>query len=446
MRHNDLPSFFDRSGMKILLLCSGLFTMMTAVAAPQIERWETSNGARVLYVHTPELPIVDLRVIFDAGSARDGAQGGIASMTNGLLSSGAGKRGEEGIAALVDRLGAQLGFDSFRDMALVSLRSLSEPAQLNPALDLVSDLIHHPFFPEDAFARERSRQLVGIQSQKQSPGTIASKAFYRALYGKHPYAEPSSGTEESVKALKRSDLRRFHAQYYVGSNATVAIVGDLGVEQAKAIAQQVVGHLPKGEKAPGLPKAVTAKPGETVEISFPSVQSHLLTGHPVLRRGDADYFSLYVGNHILGGSGLTSMISEEVREARGLAYSAYSYFSPMRGEGPFTAGLQTKNESRDEALKVLRETIDRFITQGPAAEDLERSKKNITGGFPLRIDSNKKIVEYLGMIGFYGLPVDYLDTFNQQIEQVTAASIQQAFKRRLHPTAMVTVVVGGKVN
>jgi len=140
------------------------------------------------------------------------------------------------------------------------------------------------------------------------------------------------------------------------------------------------------------------------------------------------------------------MISEEVREARGLAYSAYSYFSPMRGEGPFTAGLQTKNESRDEALKVLRETIDRFITQGPAAEDLERSKKNITGGFPLRIDSNKKIVEYLGMIGFYGLPVDYLDTFNQQIEQVTAASIQQAFKRRLHPTAMVTVVVGGKVN
>ncbi len=435
----------NRQLVTIFMISAVLFATSVS-ATPQIGRWETSNGARVLYVHTPEIAMVDIRVIFDAGSARDGEQGGIASMTNGLLSTGAGDRGEEAIAETMDRLGAHLGFDSLRDMAVVSLRSLSDDYLLSPALEVISDLIHKPYFPKSAFERERNRQLVGIQSQKQSPGTIADKKFFRAMYGDHPYAEPSSGTEESVKALKRSDLRLFHSRYYVGNNTVVAIVGDVGREQAKQIAEQVVGQLPAGEAAPPLPDAVMAQSGETIVIEYPSVQSHLLMGHPVLRRGDPDYFELYVGNHILGGSGLVSRISEEVRESRGLAYSAYSYFSPMRGEGPFKAGLQTKNESRDEALQVLRDTVIDFVESGPNHNDLIRSKRNITGGFPLRIDSNKKIIDYLGMIGFYGLPDDYLDTFNWNVEAVSRESIQNAFRRRLHPEQMVTVIVGGKVD
>lgn len=431
---------------RLFVLVVGLLVSLSVSAIPQIERWSTASGARVLYVHTPEIPMVDIRVIFDAGSARDGEKGGVAAMTNGLLSSGTGLRGEEAIAETMDSLGANLGFDSLRDMAVVSLRSLSDDHILNPALEVMADVIHHPSFPKSAFERERGRQLIGIQAQKQSPGTIAEKALFRAMYGSHPYAEPSSGTEDSVKGLKRSDLRRFHAQYYVGKNATVAMVGDVGREQAKKIAERVVGSIPMGDKAPKLPGAVTAKPGEAIRVDYPSVQSHLLMGHPVLRRGDPDYFDLYVGNHILGGSGLVSQISENVREERGLAYSAYSYFSPMAGEGPFKAGLQTKNESRDEALEVLRKTIVDFIEQGPGIAELIRSKKNITGGFPLRIDSNKKIVDYLGMIGFYGLPDDYLETFNQNVEAVTSESIRNAFSRRLHPSEMVTVIVGGKVD
>ncbi len=431
---------------KWMLWGAALLFSVTASAAPQIERWETSNGARVLYVHTPDLPMVDVRVIFDAGSARDGQQGGVASMTNGLLSTGAGERGEESIAEEIDRLGAQLGFDSLRDMAVVSLRSLSDEHLLEPALAVMADLIHHPYFPKHALERERKRQLIGIQAQKQDPGTLANQAFFRALYGKHPYAEPSSGTEESVTALKREDLRLFHARYYVGKNAVVAMVGDIGIEQARAVAEQVVGRLPSGERAALLPDAVTAKPGETIHVDYPSVQSHLLMGHPVLRRGDPDYFNLYVGNHILGGSGLISKISEEIREKRGLAYSAYSYFSPMRGEGPYQAGLQTKNESLEEATRVLRETVIEFVENGPGDEALERSKKNITGGFPLRVDSNKKIVDYLGMIGFYGLPNDYLETFNGNVERTTKESIIDAFQRRLRPDQMVTVTVGGSAS
>ena len=429
---------------KWIVLLAGLLLSWNSLATPQIERWETSNGARVLYVHTPDLPMVDVRVIFDAGSARDSQQGGIAAMTNGLLATGAAKRGEEAIAEEIDSLGVQLGFESLRDMAIVSLRSLTEAALLERALAVMSDVIHHPFFPQQALERERARQLVALQAQKQQPGTIASHAFYRAMYGDHPYAEPSSGTEETVQALQRNDLQLFHARYYVGNNALVAIVGSVNRSRAEEIAEQVVGRLPAGEAAPALPSATTARPGEMVKIDYPSVQSHLLLGHPVLKRGDPDYFELYVGNHILGGSGLVSQISEQVREKRGLAYSAYSYFSPMRGEGPFQAGLQTKNESRDEALQVLRDTITRFIEQGPDEAELIAAKKNITGGFPLRIDSNSKIVDYLGMIGFYNLPNDYLENFNRQVELTSVATIQDAFRRRVRPAEMVTVVVGGQ--
>jgi zinc protease len=165
-----------------------------------------------------------------------------------------------------------------------------------------------------------------------------------------------------------------------------------------------------------------------------------------MKRGDPDYFALYVGNHMLGGSGLVARLAEEIREKRGLAYSTYSYFMPMREDGPYTFGLQTKNESAEEALTVLRETIAKFIKDGPTANELDASKKNITGGFPLRISSNKKIINYIGMIGFYQLPLNYLDTFNSKVQAVTIDDIKKAFQKRIHLDKMVTVMVGGNVN
>ncbi|MCG8098279.1 MAG: insulinase family protein, partial [Candidatus Thiodiazotropha taylori] len=178
------------------------------------------------------------------------------------------------------------------------------------------------------------------------------------------------------------------------------------------------------------------------QIPFPSTQSHLYLGQPGLKRGDPDYFPLYVGNHILGGSGLVSLLSEEVREKRGLSYSVYSFFIPMRQLGLFQVGLQTKNEQADEALKVVKDTLQRYITEGPTDEELKAAKQNITGGFPLRIASNGKIVEYLAVIGFYDLPLDYLDRFVERIEAVSKEQIRDAFKRRVDSERLVRVQVG----
>jgi zinc protease len=266
------------------------------------------------------------------------------------------------------------------------------------------------------------------------------------MYRDHPYAHPASGTQKSIAGLTRSDLKRFHKQYYVASNALVVIVGDVSRDQAESIANGLLAGLQQGKKPVPIPNVVEQQTGETIRKIFPSQQTHVLAGMPVVARHDPDYFTLYVGNHILGGGTLVSRISQEVREKRGLAYSAYSHFSPSKRKGPFTMGLQTKNDQADEALTVLNTTLQEFRQNGPTEEELESAKKNITGGFVLRIDSNSNLARYIAMIAYHGLNLDYLDVFNSKIEAVSTEMIKDAFQRRLDPAKFTTVLVGGKAS
>jgi len=426
----------------LALLCLGLMFSLSATANPDIQHWTTGNGARVYFVAAPELPMVDIRVVFDAGSARDGKLPGLATLTNGMLEEGAGKFDANAIAARFDSLGARFSASSERDMAIVGLRSLTKPSLLDPALDTFALLLSQPSVPSDALERVRKQMLIGLQAEEQSPGDIAEKAFYSTLYGAHPYGIHPSGTVQSIHAMTRQEVLDFHHRYYVGRNAVVAIVGAVTRDQAELLAEKAVGSLPAGEAAPALPAVPELQQAIDRHIAHPSTQTHVLMGQPGVYRGDPDYFPLYVGNHILGGSGLVSRLSEEVREKRGLSYSVYSYFLPMRQKGPFLLGLQTRTASTAEALKVLRQTLDDFVSNGPTEEELQAAKKNITGGFPLKIDSNSDILGYIAMIGFYRLPLDYLDTFTSRVEAVTTAQIRDAFARRVHPDKMVTITVG----
>jgi len=435
----------------LLLTLTLLLIPLGAQAGPAIQHWTTSNGARVYFVPAPDLPMVDIRIVFDAGSARDRHLPGLALLTNSLLDAGSGDLDADQIATRFEQVGAIYSNDTYRDMAIIELRSLVEASLLNPAVQMAARLLSNPGFPDTGFERERQRQLVSVQERQQSPGDIASDAFMTAIYQGHPYGTPTVGTEDSLKKIQRSDVIDFHHRYYVGRNATVAIVGALDRAAAERLAWALVKDMKEGRAAPILPpitlhQAVAGEPsgtGRTIRIAHPSSQTHIMIGQPGMSRDDPDYFPLYVGNHALGGSGLVSRISEEIREKRGLSYSAYSYFSPMREQGPFTIGLQTRNDRAAEALRVARETLQKFILNGPTATELEESKKNITGGFPLRLSSNSKLVSMLAMIGFYQLPLDYLDTFSRKVEAVTIEDIRAAFGRRLQPSQMITVMVGG---
>ncbi len=408
----------------------------------QIETWSLKNGARVYYVAATQLPMVDVRVVFNAGAARDDGKPGLARMTNELLDHGAGDWNTEQVLERFDSVGAQFSSSAHRDMAVVQLRSLVDKPLLTVAMDTMAAILKTPRFEPAELERERQRTLVGLQNQRESPEQLAELAFYSAVYEQHPYATPVLGTEESVTAFKRDDIINFYKNYYVGANALVVIVGDVNRSRAEALAEQVAGGLPAGQAAALLPEVPAAHASKLIKEEHPSTQTHVWLGQPGMTRSDADYFPLYVGNHILGGSGFGSRIVDQIREGKGLAYSSYSYFMPMQRKGPLLLALQTRNDQAEQALQMLREILTKFIAEGPTAEELQHAKKNITGGFPLRIDSNKDILEQVAMIGFYNMPLDYLQTFNKKVESVTREQIMDAYRRRVTPQNMVTVMVG----
>jgi zinc protease len=419
-----------------------LFGARSALAAPEIQTWQTAEGAEVLFVAADQLPMVDLQLMFDAGSARDGDQSGLASLTSAMLTEGAGGLNADQIAERVEAVGANLSTATDRDTSSVQLRSLTEPEALEVALDTLIRMLGQPSFDASELERVRQNRLTALRLADQDPGSVGQKALYRAVFGEHPYAADPSGTAETIAALGSGDLRAFHRRYYGAANATIAIVGALDRLQAEAMAARVSAALPAVESPPPLPPVPALTQPERLQIAFPSSQTHLYLGQPGMRRGDPDYFALYLGNHILGGSGLVSLLMEEVREKRGLSYSVYSYFLPLARKGPLLMGLQTQNAQADEAERVLRETLTRFIEEGPSDEQLEAAVKNITGGFPLRIAGNSKIVGYLSVIGFYDLPLDYLEVFPQRIRELTKEQVRDAFQRRVDPARLVRVSVG----
>lgn len=431
-----------RNKLQSLLLPLLLLLTTQAQALTPIQHWQTDNGARVYFIPANSLPMVDIRVTFDAGAARDGAQPGIGLMTNGMLAEGAGEWDANTISQRFDSVGARFSNSSLRDMSIFTLRSLIRDEQLQPALTTFATVLSAPTFPQAAFERERNNLLLSLRHEKQEPGEIAEKAFYQGLYGDHPYAEPVKGTEQSIKALTTDDLRAHYRRYFVARNAVVAIVGALERAQAETIAEQVTAGLKPGQRAADVPSAAEREQGKTQRITFDSQQSHIWMGQIGISRDDPDYFDLTVGNYILGGSSLISRIGDEIREKRGLAYSAYSYLSPMAAQGPYLFGLQTANKNVDEALGVLRNTVADYVKNGPTGEELTRAKQKLIGGFPLQIDSNSDLVGYLGSIGFYDLPLDYLETYTAKVEAVSVESIRDAFQRRVHPQRMLTVVVG----
>ena len=437
-----------------LSLCSFLLVAGSVHAGLNIQHWTLENGARVYFVESHAIPVFDVSVDFDAGARRDPmCKSGIAALTNGMLARGiraatlsdgtleSGMTESEISDALAD-VAAQRGGGPGTDRSGMSIRTLSSSSERDQSIRVLARLLAHPSIPDDFFGRDKARTISSLKEALTKPGSIADKAFWRLAYNGHPYGNET--TVESVEAITRDDLLQFHQTHYVANHAVIAMIGDVTREQANAIAIELTRRLPQGGTLAELP-AVPASTGIEQRFPHPASQSHLLLGMPALARGDKDFFALTVGNYILGGGGFVSRIYRQVREQRGLAYSTYSYFNPMTQNGPYIAGLQTRKDQTDEALKVIRETIATFLRDGPTEAELKAAKENLIGGFALRIDNNRKILDNLSMIAYHQLPLDYLDTWTAQVSRVTVADIRSAFARKLSLDRMVTVVVGAEV-
>ena len=227
-------------------------------------------------------------------------------------------------------------------------------------------------------------------------------------------------------------------------------MGAVSREQTDRLVSTLLSRLTASQSASGACPALPAVPevpalteAASRRIPFQAAQAQVLLGQPGITRRDPDYFPITVGNYILGGGGFVSRLMQEVREKRGLSYSVYSYFAPAMHAGAFTVGLQTRPDQADQALAVAEATVQRFVAEGPTEDELKAAKDFMVGGFALRVDSNRKLLDNLASIAWNELPLDYLDTWTTAVQAVTTADIRRAFQRALQPERMVRVVVGG---
>ena len=434
-----------------LALAAGLVAAPAAHAALPVQKFALPGGAQVWLVESPVLPMVDVQIDFDAGSRRDPVeQTGLAAVTAAMMSKGLRAQGgqpaldENALSEAWADLGASFGGSAGTDRMSFGLRSLTYPDLLPRAVALAARQLAEPAFPADIWQRDRERMVASIKEADTRPGTIAGRAFAQAVYGGHAYGREA--TEATLARIAVADMQALHARLLAPCRAKVSIVGAVTRAQAETLVTQLLSRLPAGAQGCAPLPAVDEVPALTQaseqSIPFESAQAHVYIGQPGFRRMDPDYFPLIVGNYILGGGGFVSRLSNEVREKRGLSYSVYSYFSPGLHAGAFTVGLQTRPDQAAQAVKVAQDVLQAFVAEGPTDAELKAAKDNLIGGFALRIDTNRKLLDNVAGIAWNDLPLNYLDTWTREVDKVTVADIRAAFARKLQPQRMATVVVG----
>lgn len=430
-----------------LFVCTSLFPNIAQAILP-IEHWTTTQGTRVYLVATHAVAMLDIRMDFDAGARFDPTEkSGLASLTVDALNAGTTAtaqqpaRDEGMIADSFANIGAIYAASADMDRSTLRVRTLSAPIERDQAVDLLHDLLQRPAFPEKVIQRNIAIAKSDLREALTKTPTIAERQLISAIYGTHPYGQLIS--EASLSNLTRADVINFYHERYGADRATIILVGDIKINEAKTLAEKLSRSLPAhSEEKKFPPVAKLQSKGKVFHIPHPAEQAQILIGQPGIARNDPDYFVLTVGNYILGGGGFVSRLMTEVREKRGLTYGVNSTFMPNLQTGIFEIGLQTRKDQAEQALQVVQQTLTKFIQHGPEPEELIAAKNNLIRGFPLYLDSNEKWLNTVANIAWYGLPLDYLNTWITKINSVTAAEIKASFQKHLQPESMVTVVVG----
>lgn len=412
----------------------------------RVQQWLTPEGLRVLYWPNEQIPMLDARLIFDAGAARDGDLPGLASAVASLMDEGTQNLSAQQVAERFEQVGAEFSASSYRDMALLQLRTLSQPEYRDGALDMLAEVASRPALSEAAWLRLQESMRIGQRQRQQSPAGRAGLQFFQLLYGDHPYANPPTGLASSVQRITPARLKAFHARYYTVRNAVLVLVGDVDRPTAEAIATAFSQRLPAGDAAPPLPQPAALKKARREHLEMPSQQTYVLLGELGMSRTDPDYFPLLVANEILGGSGFGSLLTRELREKRGLTYTVNSQFVLMRSPGPFQISFATRADQAEAALQLTRQLLADFVRKGPDAAAVNTAIAQLAQAFPRSLMRSDAVASYLGMMGFYQLPPDYLSRYLEQLAAVTPAQVKSALQRRVHPDRLLIVTAGQRVS
>jgi zinc protease len=410
-------------------------------AAPPVQRTVLPNGLVLLVSQEHSLPLVTFHLLIDAGSRKDPeGQEGLAYLTARGILLGTSGHTATAINEEVDFMGASLTSSATRDYTTLSLRVLRK--DLEKGFDLFMEALTRSTFPGEEIRREVKEALAAIQSAEERPMAVAEKAFRRALFLDSPYGHPVEGTKESLPPLTREAMVGFFKTYYHPNNAILTVVGDVSAEDVKAKLIPGLTKWPMGEIPNERFPIIFAKGPSTEKIDRDIAQANIIIGNEGVNRENPDYYALTVMNYILGGGGFSSWLLEEIRVKRGLAYSVVSFLDPGKYPGSFQIVLQTKNSSAREAISLSLEQMERIRRELVSEKELEVAKKYLIGSFPLRLDSQEKLANFLTQVEYYGLGLEYPEKYPFLIRSVTQEEVLRVAKTYLHPEKHILVVVG----
>ncbi|MBI1724788.1 MAG: insulinase family protein [Candidatus Tectomicrobia bacterium] len=425
-----------------LLLAWTLALAPPSAAALRYDREELPGGAVLLVKESRELPMIHILVSLPAGSRHENPEkAGLASMTADLLTRGAGKRSALDIAKANDSLGGGVRVGAGRDFATATLKILSR--DLEEGFGLLADVLRRPAFPPEEVEKTRSQILGALRQQQQKPGYLAGVAFRKALFGGGAEGRPTRGFPETVPRIQRADLEAHHRGWYGMKGAVFVFVGDISLQKAREI---VLAHFQGWEAAGGQIPDVPAPPApkglSVIKVDRPLRQTTILLGNQSLTRKNPDFYAARVLNYILGGGGFESRIMRNLREEKGLVYSAYSYFDAGIHAGHWRLSLQTKNESANQAIRESLAEVRRMQESGVTGQELEEAKAYITGSFATQFSSSSRIAEYILSVEHLGFSPDYPDLYPGKIRAVTREQIQEAARKYIKLDEAVLAAVG----
>ena len=425
-------------------------TPQQSYTAPFVQELSTAHQVRTLFVASQSLPIVDIQLTFNAGSAQDGqieaGLYGLSNMAARLMTEGTDQYTAKQIATMFEKLGARFSVNAYRDMFVVRLKVLSDPEKLEPAVELMLHLLKHANFKPSGLNLILNNTSVGQRQVQENPNRLMNIQFYRTVYGQHPYAQPIVGTNGSIKKITPAHLIQFRNTFLVAQNMNIAITGDLKSEQASQIANQISQNITQGHAAAALPQAIDQKDFNISFIPFNSSQAHVMIGHLAIARNDPDRIALEVANQLFGGSGFNSILMKELRVKRGYSYGAYSALASTQARGLFSFSYSTQQDQLIESIQVAHQAMIDFIQQPIRVKDLEETKAGMLRSFPMSFSSNDSINAQLAAIGFYQLPSHYLSDYQKQLSQLNTRQVHAAVQKHLRADRLSIVIVAEKLD
>lgn len=423
-----------------------LLTALSAnlARALEVKRVTLNNGMTLLVSPQHNLPMVTAAILFDAGARRDPkGKEGLAHLTADSLMEGTRTISADEFNRKVDFLGSMMDVEAGGDYSTGSFTSLKR--YWRDTLKLLAGVLTDPGLRDEDIARKQAEQVAGLKAADEEPGYVAQITFLKELFGDAPYGHLPDGTVAAVEKLSPQDVRGFYHEFYLPEHAIAAVVGDIEPDEvAKALNEELAALKGSAPAQKAGPEPQLAAGAHLTAINRDVSQANIVLGFDGIARSNPDYYKLQVMNYILGGGGFASRLVKEVRSKAGLAYSIASYYQAALFPGSFQVVLETKNKSANEAIAMILEQMRR-IQESPVSDaEMESAKKFLIGSFPLKLDTQNSIVQFLLQVQFYGLGLDYIDRYPGYIRAVTKEDVQKVARQYLHPNSYLLVAVANQ--